>query len=224
MDEVLAVGDAAFQKKCLGKMGDVSGEGRTILFVSHNMPAMETLCGTGILLERGAIAVSGSAGEVVEAYLHSSRSLSATPIGERVDRQGNGRLRFTDIETSLTTGRPSRIRVSYIAEPNINHVEVAFGLFTERGEGALHLSNIVAGQELKDLPRAGTITCEIPAGNLLPGRYTVNLFCRVNEGVADWVTDASTIEVLEGDFFGTGRLPPRGYGSVVAEQRWSAEG
>ena len=114
IDEVLAVGDAAFQRKCLAKMDDVSNEGRTVLFVSHNMPAVESLCTSGLLLERGKVAAAGTAREVVESYLRNTAPQESTSLGDRADRRGDGRLRFTSMASDLRTGNrvesASRIR------------------------------------------------------------------------------------------------------------------
>ncbi len=220
VDEVLAVGDAAFQRKCLSKMEDVSSEGRTILFVSHNMAAVESLCTKGVLLEDGTVSLQGSAKAVVEAYLKEAALLGSTPIEERTDRDGDGRLRFTGIDTHLRTGGRSVFRLAYEARSEIDQASVSIGLFTERGEGAVHLSSEVSGSDLGGLPREGIIECEMPSGSLLPGRYRVNLFCTVNGSVADWLQDASIVHVSDGDFFGTGKLPPSGYGSVAVLQEW----
>jgi lipopolysaccharide transport system ATP-binding protein len=223
VDEVLAVGDAAFQRKCLAKMGNVSQAGRTVLFVSHNMPAVESLCTSAVLLDRGTIVSVGSPGEVVGQYLQAASELGSGPVRERHDRQGDGRLRITEIESSMRTGSPSELRLRFVAESGLRNVVLSVGLFTSRGEGALYLSSDLTGLEIDALPRAGTIVCAVDRSGLLPGRYSMNIYCTVNGLLADWVVDAATIEVAEGDYYGTGRLPPPGYGSVAVEQRWSIE-
>jgi lipopolysaccharide transport system ATP-binding protein len=223
VDEVLAVGDVAFQKKCLAKMEDASHEGRTILFVSHNMPAVETLCTTGVLLEQGSMVSSGTAHEVVGRYLETAAALGASDIADRVDRQGDGRLRIVAIETSLRTGNPSELRFEYAGQSPSRNVSISVGLFTSRGEGALFLASEMAGTVLDEIPASGTIVCSFDRSGLLPGRYSMNVYCTVNGVLADWVIDAASIEVAEGDFFGTGKLPPPGYGSVAAAHRWSVE-
>ena len=223
VDEVLAVGDAAFQKKCLAKMGDVSGEGRTILFVSHNMPAVETLCGTGLLLDHGRVEAEGGAREVVEEYSERVASLQTVPLRDRVDRQGDGRLRIQAVQSMLRTGTDSEIRLSYGAAEHLSQVDIAVGLFGSRGEGAAHLATESVGESLELPSGRGTITCRLPRLPLLPGTYSLNVYCTVNGTIADWVTDAATVEVLPGDFFGTGRLPPLGYGSVAVAHSWATE-
>ncbi len=97
VDEVLAVGDAAFQKKCLGKMGDVAKEGRTVLFVSHNMAAVQNLCRRSLLLNDGQVVLDGSTDRVVMKYLSWIQSRTSAPLSNRKDREGNGALRFKRI-------------------------------------------------------------------------------------------------------------------------------
>jgi lipopolysaccharide transport system ATP-binding protein len=222
VDEVLAVGDASFQRKCLAKMGDVSQQGRTVLFVSHNMPAVESLCSSGILLEHGQIAHAGTAGEVVHRYLETVTERGEVPVASRTDRQGDGRLRFVGIEADLRTGADSEIRLRYEGQQGLRNVDLAIGLFTTRGEGAAHLSTDVTAGTFESLPSSGAVACRLPGLPLLPGTYSLNVYCTVNGAVADWVTDAAVVEVAEGDVYGTGRLPPGGYGSVALRHSWGS--
>ena len=96
VDEVLAVGDAEFQKKCLGKMGDVSRKGRTVLFVSHNMAAVEHLCRRVLVLEDGRNVFDGSSQDAIATYLEAPIVYSSTSLESRLDRQGTGRILFTN--------------------------------------------------------------------------------------------------------------------------------
>jgi lipopolysaccharide transport system ATP-binding protein len=95
VDEVLAVGDISFQARCVGKMGDIARQGRTIVFVSHSMAAINALCKHCLLIDRGRVARQGSAAAVVEEYVSMGRTLASTPLSERTDRLGGGRVRFT---------------------------------------------------------------------------------------------------------------------------------
>src|SRR5437667_1773032 len=97
VDEVLAVGDGEFQKKCLGKMGHVAGQGRTVLFVSHNMGAVQTLCRRAFLLAQGELQQEGPARDVVAEYLRVSDAISSLPLAKRIDRSGAGRFRFEEL-------------------------------------------------------------------------------------------------------------------------------
>ena len=121
VDEVLAVGDAAFQKKCLGKMGDVAKEGRTILFVSHNMAAIQALCSRAILLEGGRLTHQGRTQDVAQRYLHSVMSAAEIPLDQRQDRTGDGSARIVamkiqslDPDHVLRSTSRLKIKVQYL--------------------------------------------------------------------------------------------------------------
>ncbi len=223
VDEVLAVGDAAFQRRCLTKMDDVTHEGRTVLFVSHNMASVESLCTRAVLLQSGQVVADGGVRQVIDQYLHSIESLPTTTIADREDRQGTGKLRFTGIESSMRLGAESEIRLDYAGESPLKNVEVSLAINTLRGEGCLYLANSLTGNEFALLPEVGTMVCRFDRALLLPGVYSMNVHCTVNGELADWVQDAARIEVAEGDFFGTGRIPPPGYGNVVAPHQWLVE-
>jgi len=223
VDEVLAVGDAAFQRRCLAKMEDVTHEGRTVLFVSHNMASVESLCSRAVLLESGRVVADGGVREVVDQYLHSIESLPVASIADREDRHGSGKLRFIGIQSSMRLGAESEIRLEYAGQSTLRNVEVSLGLSTLRGEGCMYLANQLTGNEFVSIPQVGTMVCHFARGHLLPGVYSMNVYCTVNGELADWVQDAARIEVAEGDMFGTGRIPPAGYGNVVAQHDWMVE-
>src|SRR4030095_12665196 len=109
IDEALAVGDVAFQRKCLGKMDDVAKQGRTILFVSHYMPAIESLCTHAHRLDGGRLVQSGTTPEVVDAYLSSVPTADNTSIRLRKDRRGSGKLRFTGLDVAGADGSPASV-------------------------------------------------------------------------------------------------------------------
>ncbi|MGH7215165.1 MAG: ABC transporter ATP-binding protein, partial [Tepidisphaeraceae bacterium] len=104
VDEVLAVGDAAFQKKCLGKMGDVARHGRTILFVSHNMAAVQALCQRAVMLDRGRVQECGPVGDVVQKYIQQVTAIEAIPLVDRPDRQGDGAARVLSLRIENAAG------------------------------------------------------------------------------------------------------------------------
>src|SRR4051794_30796300 len=113
VDEVLAVGDAAFQRKCLGRMGDVAREGRTVLFVSHNMAVMQALCRRGVFLDDGRVQADGPIGDAVSEYLRQVEEAMTEDLLERQDRSGWNEVWLTEVEVRgangagrLATGRP----------------------------------------------------------------------------------------------------------------------
>lgn len=231
VDEVLAVGDAAFQKKCMGKMGQVSGRGRTVLLVSHNMAAIQGLCRKGCLLDRGQVVKYGEVGEVVETYLLSLPVSVDDSLLHRTDRQGSARLRFTNIRFAAAGGEPTdlvqcgqdfELSVEYRSDGSaLRNVAMSIGIFTLGGQCMMVLNNEMVGVDFDYLPAAGVFSCVVERFPLAPGRYYVNLYCEVGGITADWVRQAASFTVEAGDFFGTGRLPPRGHGGFLAPHRWS---
>jgi len=224
VDEVLAVGDAAFQKRCLAKMEDVTSQGRTVLFVSHNMAAVEGLCTSAILLQAGEISARGSTHEVIEAYLKGVRDRSSIAVANRTDRTGDGRIRINDIAARIRTGAPSEIRLGYAAESDVRDVAVTVGVLSTRGDGVLFAGNEISGDPIHALAAgSGELVCQFDSGPLLPGEYALNVYVTASGTLADWVTEAAMIEVDDGDFYGTGKLPPPGYGSLAVPYRWRVE-
>jgi lipopolysaccharide transport system ATP-binding protein len=223
VDEVLAVGDAAFQRRCLAKMEDVTHQGRTVLFVSHNMASVESLCTRAVLLQSGHVIADGGVRPVIDQYLHSIETQPTATLADREDRQGTGKVRFTNIQSSMRLGAESEIRLEYSGQSPLRNVEVSLGLLTLRGEGCLWLANSLTGNDFALLPNIGTMVCRLDRTTLLPGVYSINVYCTVNGELADWVQDAARIEVAEGDFFGTGRTPPPAYCNLVASHEWLVE-
>ncbi|WP_426432405.1 ABC transporter ATP-binding protein [Winogradskyella sp. HB-48] len=138
VDEVLAVGDAEFQKKAIGKMQDISNsDGRTVLFVSHNMAAVKNLCTKGLVLENGLSVFEGSSADAVNFYLNRQSTLNTENLLERTDRKGSGEIRFSKIELlnknnksvrEIISGEYAKFRIHMIFNAKINHEDLIFGL------------------------------------------------------------------------------------------------
>jgi lipopolysaccharide transport system ATP-binding protein len=187
------------------------------------MASVESLCTRAVLLQAGKVVADGGVREVVDEYLHSIETQPTATIADRLDRQGSGKLRFTGVQSSMRLGAESEIRIEYSGQAPLNNVEISLGLFTLRGEGCMYLANHLTGDELTSLPQAGTMVCRFDRSLLMPGVYSMNVYCTVNGILADWVQDAARIDVAEGDFFGTGKIPPPGYGNVISPHGWSVE-
>ena len=233
VDEVLAVGDAAFQKKCLGAMQDLGRSGRTVLFVSHSMGSLEQLCQRGVVLLNGKVAHSGAIRDSVSHYLASSLERAhGDALRERHDRRGSGKLRFVRVEARnaqgqridrIASGHALVLRFHYEAgqdDPD-GRITLAFNVINDRGAIVTNLAtNYVSAQPLP-VYRRGYLECAWPRVNLRAGTYRSNLFCELNGEISDWVQDAFQLEVLDGNFYGTGRLPPAGQGDVLVDHAWS---
>ncbi len=226
LDEVLAVGDAAFQKKCLGKMRDVTREGRTVLFVSHNMAAIQGLCSKCYLLSNGRLIAEGPPKSIVERYLADGSVATRTLLGQRKDRQGSGEIQFSEVAILDAESRPIdgalsgqdiAIAVSYGSpdEKPISRLDVHISFYTTSGQFMFTCSSEGSGHPFEGLPPTGQVVCHIPELPLAPGRYVFNLFSTIGGAVADWVQEAGTLHVAAGDHFGTGRLRTHNDGFLV---------
>jgi lipopolysaccharide transport system ATP-binding protein len=231
VDEVLAVGDSAFQKKCLGKMGDVARSGRTVLFVSHNMAAVRNLCGRAVLLEQGTVVEIGEVDDVLDRYLATVDRLQGVSIGERTDRAGEGPARAVQLrvgsdhdEGFLVCGEAGWIDVDLESERAVPNLRLSVALRNERDESVLNLDSETAGDPLSLSVGTTRVRCDLGSVPLMPGRYLANVYLESSGVIVDWVQEAATFDVHEGDFYGSGRLPPPGYGSVLAPYRWGAAG
>ncbi len=222
VDEVLAVGDIQFQKKCLGKMGNVARSGRTILFVSHNMAAVEGLCQRGIVLEQGTVIFDGPVRGALGRYLQCTRQNEDLTLAEREDRDGTGLLRFTAVTAcdedghpveAFATGRPGLLKLAYETQPGarIENLQVSLGIDSAVGQRIVNFYSEATGDSFEHVPEGrGTIAVRFDRMPLLPGRYHFNVFAALSGVVADWIRHAGYFDVDGGDFYQTGKLPPDG--------------
>lgn len=240
VDEVLAVGDASFQQKCMGKMQQASRGGRTVLIVSHNLPVIENLCQRALLLSKGRVAVLGNAKDVLEAYAGMTTNLSKSPIYERTDRQGKGDVIATKIElldrnrrpcSSAICGREAILRWHYRCAPDtvVRKCRVELSLHAQIGdpyETAFFLmsTDLVDSSPLH-LHGEGWIDFRIPELPLSGGQYYVMSYVESDKEVQDWIHNASLITVVDGDFYGTGKsYPPNWRGkSVLVKFDWQQQ-
>lgn len=234
VDEVLAVGDADFQKKCMGKMEYVAKEGRTVLFVSHNMAAIEKLCDRTILLHDGKVAAEGQTKEVLEVYLQRVADLSVCSLEKRKDRRGAGEIIATAIEfmdrdfspiEMPSSGRDVVIRVKYRSKVNKVFTNCRVSLVLLKDERPyINLSTELADTSRLDLSGDGYVDFLIPEFPLSGGNYYLTSFIESNQLIQDWVHAAVAMPVEDGDFYGTGRNYPPGWRgkSVLVKFRWQS--
>lgn len=202
VDEVLAVGDAEFQKKAIGKMQDVSqGQGRTVLFVSHNMASVRKLCNHGILLENGMVKTTGGIVKVIEDYISGCN----LDIRERKWNKKGKKVAIIGVElivdgknTNQTIDMTDRIffRMTYFVESDINNTNISFTLFKE-GVDLFHSWDLDSIPELGKCRRRGTHVAEIELPNiLLPGIYDISVDIGApNIGVIDAENNCLQFEI-----------------------------
>ena len=237
VDEVLAVGDAEFQKKCLGKMQDVSNsQGRTVLFVSHNMLAIQTLCNKGFVLNKGQLVYRGNNNDAINFYQSHAVTLPKDNLSERKDRMGGGAIRFTSawaetpahkISETFFSGDDIQIVAEYSAtDPAIQKIaslQIAFAVTGPFGEQLADLTNVSNGTNWKNIPVRGKVICKLPNVPLNAGMYRFNICARVNNIIEDFVVDAGYFVIESGDFYGTGVLPGSDQGSFLFRQEWDLQ-
>jgi homopolymeric O-antigen transport system ATP-binding protein len=233
IDEVLAVGDMAFQRKCLGKMEDVARQGRTVLFVSHNLAAVEHLCHRGIVVQEGTIAFDGDVHKAIQFYLtdtdeHSTVSHSVdlvTAAGRSANYRPllKGLELFTDegrpVTAGLRIGAPVTAHIHFLLEDGTESFDVGLGFDDMSGHRILTAHSLFQ-PNFHDGKRVGeqTIICEIPRLTLVPGDYKIRVALNIGGALADAVDDAARFTVVPSDFYGTGKVPWNG--TFVLEQRW----
>ncbi len=214
VDEVLAVGDAEFQKKAIGKMQDISkGEGRTVLFVSHNMAAVQSLCTKAIVIKNGTITFNGGVEEAIQFYLKESTKHHT--LKDIKERKGSGILKINDVQVFGTipgtlpqTGQPFHMEFLFDNPTSISSTSISFDLRIDD-----HMGQRIAWMSDSVLPNkvnvVGTkVQFFIPKLNLNDGLYYVTILLRVNNQASDWIQNAFSFEVTEGDYYGSGRKTP----------------
>jgi lipopolysaccharide transport system ATP-binding protein len=233
VDEVLAVGDAHFQAKCIGKMKDVASGGRTVLFVSHNMTAVESLCTHGIVMRQGTVVMDDRVAPCVETYLGELRS--ANPLDDAARRPGNGLVRATAFrvlgpgdqpEGALRSGGDYTFAVDYHAGGKLElpDVVVSFDLYDDRGGRVMLFRTNFQQQNLCIPPGDGTIRCQVRDLPLAPGNYHASVWIsRSEKDVLDYADPLGQLVVEGGDYFGTGSPGLAQYCKVLHRANWSIE-
>lgn len=231
VDEVLAVGDAEFQKKCIGKMKEVSSSGRTLIFVSHNMTAIKSLCNKGLILSSGKMdGPVQTAQGAVNSYLSSMREHNKTfSFIDRKERKGNAKALFTKIaflqngeEVNIPeTGEPMQLRLFFTVSQFINQCFFAISFNSLEGENKILLSSELLNKSYQFDVGQHYVDCMMGKNPLQAGEYSINIFFKSNNDIVDWIQEALVLEIAPGDFYGTGRIIENGNSSVLIQQHWN---
>ncbi len=228
VDEVLAVGDAVFQKKCLGKMDEVSRQGRTVLFVSHNMVAVENLCTRGILLDQGRVVFDGSARSAIDLYLTPKEHVQIRDLSN-ARRSGSGEARIHRYEIISSNGKLIRagegftIRCYFEVHKRIIRPNFSVSIFSRSGVILFSIFTSDLGYHIPELSSSGHIDLEIYQPNLLGGTYPLHL------GVSDATTnhwydrvyEGPELEIEPSDVYGTGRQRAAAYSFLFYNCSWA---
>lgn len=230
VDEVLAVGDAEFQAKCLGKMDDVARTGRTVLFVSHNVGALRRLCTRGMVLDQGRMVSQDTIQGCIDAYAGIKAGYMETPPSERTDRSGSGEVVFTDVQI-LSRGQERAFHqagdeMEFVFSlrkntPETNHqVLVWFQVMRDEEVAFTGNSELMGWLTLEASEHR--VSCTVPRLPLFGGRYELRIFVMVDGRRSDYLEHAAEFHVEDGHFFPTGKTPREKEG-ILVDQRWRVE-
>jgi lipopolysaccharide transport system ATP-binding protein len=227
VDEVLAVGDVAFQRKCLGKMGSVAGEGRTVLFVSHNMAVIQALCRRGVFMSEGRVVTDADIETAVADYLRSLESLVTEDLLARRDRGGYQDIQIAGVEITgpdgartLATGAPAR----FVFHLTRSHPRLAcsFTLFNHLGQPIATLGSAAAAPgDATDGDGRAVAVCEIDELPLVAGRYRIDVAVRDHAHLQDALEAAAMFDVEQGMIAGRPVAREDGAGDIAIRHRWT---
>jgi lipopolysaccharide transport system ATP-binding protein len=236
IDEVLSVGDLAFQQKCLGRMEAASREGRTVVFISHSLPAVTSLCDRAIMLSGGHVAAAGKVGEVVDAYVGDVTSDMERGIRDRQNRHGNGKLRFVDIRfeqdgrviDSPATGEDFEIVLSFEkhAPDSLRGARFRFGVHSLSDQTPLlDLDSGATGTVFSEVPPHGEVRCKINRCPLPAGQYYIDALVDAGGERMDSLNHVAELTVAGGDFYGRGGTQERlmDFRTVLVDHTWSLD-
>lgn len=233
VDEVLAVGDASFQKKCLGTMNNLSRGGRTVLLVSHNMAAIENFCSRAIWIDQGKIRQDGDTREVVKNYLSSFTGSSQISLDSfsTQSRRGSGEVRYTKIEFLSSDGKPLKIirsgdsltvRLHFHSDKRIPNPHFGIEIYTDLGVLVTAASTWAAGLDTPFLSRGdGYVDLEIDWLNLMPDRYYISLWLESMGPISyDLLDRCATFDVEVSNFYQSGRGIHKRSGVIFLPCKW----
>jgi lipopolysaccharide transport system ATP-binding protein len=235
VDEVLAVGDAAFQSKCLGKMSDVARGGRTVLFVSHNMAAVQSLCDRALLVDEGRIVADGEPLSIIEQY--SSQVQVGDGVFDLTNHPrsgGNGDARIKRFRVIDATMRPTSsmpmgaqlgFEIDYRSSVPLDRADFVIGVYNSMMQRVCRLSSARSGFFVDREMYQGTVSCFVPGVNLTAGRYYLNLAIIGPNHREDYdhLTQAAAFDISEADVFGTGKIPDSPGGPCFFVAEWNSD-
>jgi len=217
VDEVLAVGDAEFQKKAIGKMQDVShNQGRTVLFVSHNMGSIQYLCNRALVLQNGGYLFDGNVSDGVNLYLSNNLNKTKTKLADRTDRNGRSNFKFIQVNLYnenhrkievLQSGLKCSIELSYTLKHETNIKGIRVLLIDNKGVIRVLCNSGLVNQTPKIFKeiREGKVLFNFPKFPLPKGEYSLHLSCYSENGIEDDIENAYNLCVEGGDFYGYGK-------------------
>ncbi|QDV36638.1 ABC transporter ATP-binding protein [Tautonia plasticadhaerens] len=229
VDEVLAVGDAEFQRRCLGKIQEVVAEGRTILFVSHNMTSVLNLCTRGLLLTEGRIAIDGTTQEVVDAYLANGQREAGVFAPDPSKRQGDQWARIEHFEIrpeTPRTGEPMECVIEVERQAGKEGAlrgELAVSILSESGDKVMQVYSKHMGRSFEIGRGRHRYVVRLDSLPLVAGRYLINLWLGSGDRVIDRLEQCYVLDISPGSYESGVFIDNRGF-PVVVPSSWEAVG
>jgi lipopolysaccharide transport system ATP-binding protein len=232
VDEVLAVGDTEFQKRCLRKMGELAGVGRTVFLVSHNLAAVRTLCSSACLLDEGRLIHHGAVEDTIRHYLRrlGQGDLAEATVHFPHDASRSPRMLTATVlcdgapSTALPMGGTLALDVEFAAEQPMAAPRLGLVIHTSAGEPVLCTNNrFIPSPEYEGGAHAGHIRCDLGVVPLMPGTYLVSLYLGDQLGDSHIVEGAVAMQVTERDLWGQGVLPPTNVSPLWWPARFTLE-
>lgn len=234
VDEVLAVGDAEFQKKCLGKMKEVSTDGRTVLFVSHNIASILELCSRAILLQTGSFIMLGPTNETVHRYVEGEPRAEKVDLKHRRDRTGTGdvrtvEFRICDIQgnslRSVQSRSPAKFVVEIESRDTMSNLSASIDIDTVGGQRIATLFSLFDGTTMSTGRGRSVLECTLHEGlPLNPGIYSVNIYLGSGPAIIDFVQRACVIEVRDTRRSSNAMVPLPEHGALSVNCQWRSLG
>jgi len=231
VDEVLAVGDVQFQKKCLGKMKDVGSHGRTILFVSHNVNAVATLCRSAMVLEKGRVAhYSHNVQEALRLYMSPPTSAHTVDLSNHPGRTSDGvifeRIEIYDENSgpshSLLPGAKVTLHLKVRSPARVSTPKVTMAITNERGERVFAIGTHIGGTEIPSIEGPATIRVRFQIPPLVPGQYSLDIGFYDRTGIPlDEIYGAAAIEVLKDEFLTMIESHGQHTGHIMVRSEWT---
>ena len=234
VDEVLAVGDTAFQKKCIGKISDVANEGRTVLFVSHNMSIIQVLCDRCFLLDEGQMLQDATPSQVIAAYLQNEVGSGEVSFGTETERSGTGEARYTSVRlidpddkmtSSIPMGQSLQVELNFeIYQGELTSPSFGVSIHTALRQPVMRLITRETHGEMPPASSGGTVQLNINRLDLLPGLYYLTVGLSNKGEQVDLIENAIKLEITPLPVYPTGKLPPKRGGFLMfAPCSWSHE-
>ena len=228
LDEVLAVGDATFQRKCMAKMQAIAEAGRTILFVSHNMASIQSLCDRAIVLADGRVVADGPPTEAVRLYLQATAAKSDTDVAERTTRRGRGGTRIvkaslrgdgSGAEGILIYGEGAKVQ--FELSESLPDLSCTFAVCDRLNRPICRFtSRVTSPDDEIVLGNSTRFTCTIPEISLVPGEYYVNVAITSGRGLEDHLDAALRFQVAEGVLAGRRLGSEQKSAAFAPRHRW----